>query len=65
MSDTTKFYLFNMTTGKKKLAYGNDPEDAFNILCLRLTKAELDVIIKTEFVRIAQRDLQKIVDQLG
>lgn len=65
MSDTTKFYLFNMTTGKKKLAYGNDPEDAYNILSLRLTKSELDIIIKSEVVRIQQRDLQKIVDLLG
>ena len=66
MSDVgTKFYLFNMTTGKKKLAYGSNPEDAYNILSWRLSQVELAQVIKTEWVKVLQRDLQQIVDQLG
>ncbi len=58
-------YLFNMKNGKKKLAYGESPEDALEILRIRLTDEEMDQIIKDEYVRIRQRDLQKYVDQLG
>lgn len=61
----TKFYLFNMKNGKKKLAYGEDPEDALKVLALRMTKEEMDQIITTEYTKVLQRDLQQIVDQLG
>ena len=30
-------YLFEMKNGKKKLAYGQSPEDALNILAMRLS----------------------------
>lgn len=65
MSDTNKFYLFDMTTGKKKLAYGKSPEDALNILALRLSSTELRLIIKDRYTKIAQKDLQTVVSQLG
>jgi hypothetical protein len=64
-SNSKTFYLFNMTTGKKKLAYGDDPNDALEILAMRLTPEEMQLIIKDEFVKIPQRDLQKIVSDLG
>ncbi len=34
-------YLFEMTNGKQKLAYGESPEDALEILRIRLTNAEM------------------------
>jgi hypothetical protein len=58
-------YLFELKNGKKKLAYGQSPEDALNILSLRLTPEEMDQIIKDRYERIRQRDLQKYVDNLG
>lgn len=64
-SNTTKFYLFNMSNGKKKLAYGSDPEDAYEILSWRLTQEEMNLIVRTDYVKVLQRDLQQIVDQLG
>lgn len=64
-SVATKFYLFNMKNGKKKLAYGIDPDDALKVLELRMSKEEMDQIIKTEYTKVLQRDLQQIVDQLG
>lgn len=64
-ADPTRFFLFDMTTGKKKLAYGVDPQDALDILSMRLTKQEMDLIIKDQYVKVLQRDLQKVVDQLG
>ena len=59
------FYLFNMTTGKKKLAYGETPEDALEILSMRLSEEELQFVIKEEFIKILQHDLQKVVQELG
>ena len=58
-------YLFDMKNGKKKLAYGNCPEDALDILRIRLTEEEMDQIEAEKFVRISQRKLQEHVDDLG
>ncbi len=58
-------YLFNMTNGKKKLGYGSSPEDAYENLRLRLTERELALVIPGQFVRIAQRELQQHVHELG
>ena len=59
------FFLFDMTNGKKKLAYGDDPEDAYAVLALRLKGPELALVIKEQYVKVAHMDLQKIVEQLG
>jgi hypothetical protein len=58
-------YLFEMTTGKKKLAYGQSPEDALDILRFRLTEGEMAEIIADRYTRISQRQLQDYVDLLG
>ncbi len=66
MSQISKtFYLFNMVNGKKKLAYGDNVEDALEILSMRLTENEMNQIIKTEYVKVPQVDLQKVVKDLG
>ena len=59
------FYLFAMTNGKKKLGYGGSPEEAYENLRLRLTAKEMQMIIKENFLRISQRELQKHVHELG
>lgn len=58
-------FLFAMTNGKKKLAYGKDPEDALEILSMRLTPDEMAMIIQNEVKRISPRDLQHYVHQIG
>jgi hypothetical protein len=58
-------YLFDMKNGKKKLAYGESPEDALDILRVRLTEAEMAEIYNERFIKIRQRDLQKHVNELG
>ena len=58
-------YLFEMTNGKKKLAYGQSPQDALEILSFRLPQAEMDQILQDQYTKIRQRDLQKYTDQLG
>lgn len=58
-------YLFDLKNGKKKLAYGQSPEDALEILSYRLTEEEVDEIIKDQYVKISQRKLQEYVQQLG
>lgn len=58
-------YLFEMTNGKKKLVYGQSPEDALNTLSYRLTEAEMAQIIRDRYTKINQRQLQEHVHELG
>ena len=58
-------YLFTLKNGKKKLAYGQSPEDALDILSIRLSGAEMEQIIRDEYVRIRQRELHQYVGELG
>jgi hypothetical protein len=58
-------YLFAMQNGKKKLAYGQSPDDALEILRLRLSEAEMAGIIPDQYVKINQRQLQQHVKELG
>ena len=58
-------YLFDLKDGRKKLAYGQSPEDALEILSYRLTEEEMDNIIKDKYIRIRQRELQQHIDNLG
>jgi len=58
-------YLFDMKNGKKKLAYGQSPEDALDILRVRLLEEEMGQIIPDKYIKISQRRLQEYVDELG
>jgi hypothetical protein len=58
-------YLFEMKNGKQKLAYGESPEDALEILQVRLTDEEMAEILPDKFTKISQRKMQEHVDNLG
>jgi hypothetical protein len=58
-------YLFSLKNGKKKLAYGESPQDALDILRIRLSDDEMAEIVQDDYVRIRQRELQKYVNELG
>jgi hypothetical protein len=58
-------YLFDMKNGKKKLAYGQSPEDALEILSYRLTEEEMAQIIADKYIKVNQRQLQAYVNELG
>lgn len=58
-------YLFDLKNGKQKLAYGESPEDALDILRVRLSEAEMSEIIADRHIKISQRELQKHVNNLG
>lgn len=58
-------YLFEMKNGKKKLAYGQNPDDAYENLRLRLSDKEMQVVDRLRVTKILQRDLQKHVKDLG
>lgn len=60
-----RMYLFEMNNGKQKLAYGESPEDALDILRSRLTEDEFGRIVPDKYVRISQRQLQEHVNNLG
>ena len=58
-------YLFALKNGKRKLAYGESPEDALEILSVRLTPEEMAEIVRDDYIKINQRELQKYVKELG
>jgi hypothetical protein len=58
-------YLFALKNGKRKLAYGQSPEDALDILRIRLSEEEMAQILPDEFLKINQRELQQYVTDLG
>jgi hypothetical protein len=58
-------YLFEMKNGKKKLAYGQSPEDALEILGFRLPQEEMEEIFRDQYIKITQRKLQEYVHLLG
>ena len=58
-------YLFELKSGKQKLAYGESPEDALDILRVRLTEEEIDQILTDRYIKISQRELQSYVNNLG
>lgn len=58
-------YLFSLKNGKKRLAYGQSPEDALEILSYRLTGEEMDEIVRDDYIKISQRKLQEYVDDLA
>jgi hypothetical protein len=58
-------YLFGMQNGKKKLAYGPSPEEAYENLKLRLTAAEMQGILKDQYLQITQRELHQHARELG
>lgn len=58
-------YLFEMKNGKQKLAYGQSPEDALDILRLRLSEEELRQILPDKYIKISQRKLHEYIHNLG
>jgi hypothetical protein len=58
-------YLFEMKNGQHKLAYGESPEDALDILRVRLTEEEMKKIIPDKYTKISQRRLQEYIHNLG
>jgi len=58
-------FLFEMKNGKQKLAYGQSPEDALDILSVRLSPEEMNQIIPDKYKKVNQRKLQEHVQNLG
>ena len=64
-TDRHLMYLFSLKNGKKKLAYGKTPEDALDILSIRLSEEEMSEIEKDDYIQVKQTDLQEYVPLLG
>jgi hypothetical protein len=58
-------YLFTLKNGKKRLAYGQSPEDALEILSFRATPEEMNEILRDDYTKINQRKLQDYIHELG
>jgi len=58
-------YLFDLKNGKKKLAYGESPEDALATLSYRLSSDEMAQVVAERYLKIHQRRIREFLDQLG
>ena len=61
----SSFYLFPLRNGKKRLAYGTTPDDAIEILRMRLTDNDMKEIPPLEPEVIRQTDIPRRVKELG
>jgi hypothetical protein len=59
-----QFYLFAMLSGGKKLSYGKDAADAYEVLSLRLSSEEMADVDPNEWIKIHQRQIQEYVHLL-
>lgn len=64
-SNPHHLYLFELRNGGRKLAYGESPDDALEILRIRLSEEEMAEILVDRCTRIKQRDLLQYVDDLA
>jgi hypothetical protein len=58
-------YLFELANGKQKLAYGESPEDALQILSIRLSEQEMAEIVTDRYIKVNQRELRQYIGNLG
>jgi hypothetical protein len=58
-------YLFDLRNGRQKLAYGESPEDALEILRIRLSEQEMAEIVSDRYIKVNQRELRQYIDNLG
>jgi hypothetical protein len=58
-------YLFELANGRKKLAYGESPEAALEILRIRLSEQEMAEIVTEQFIKVNQRELRQYIKNLG
>lgn len=58
-------YLFDLRSGRRKLAYGESPEDALAILKIRLSEQEMAEVVPDRFIKVNQRELRQYIDNLG
>ena len=65
MSGSSKFYLFPLTSGKKRLAYGRTVEEAIEIMGYRLNADELALMTGEAPQEIRQQDIPDYVNELA
>ncbi len=62
---TTRFYLFETSAGRRKIAWGLSPEDALDVLALRLSPEEMRNICRDRYETVRQADIPSRVAELG
>ena len=60
-----EMYLYDLKNGKKRVAYGVNPQDALDILSQRMTPLEMAEIVPDSHMRISQKTVRQYIDQLG
>jgi hypothetical protein len=60
-----KIYVFTLRNGKKRFAYGDDPEHARKIMAYRMTPVEMLELSDDPPEVIRQAEMQRHVKDLG
>ena len=63
--EPTNIYVFTLLNGKKKLAYGKNVDDAYNIMKSRLFPEEMEQIIKESAEPINPTKISNYIESLG
>jgi hypothetical protein len=63
--NNSRFYLFSLHNGKKRMGYGPNVAEALSILRLRMTAEEMAEILPDAPVEIRQQDIRKYIHELG
>jgi len=61
----SRFYLFNLKSGKRRLAYGRTVDEAIEIMGYRLTQEEMAQMTGEPPQELKQSEIQAHVKELG
>ena len=63
--NNSRFYVFALRNGKKRMGYGPNVEGALSVLRLRMTAEEMAEILPDAPKEIRQQDIRKYIHELG
>ncbi len=61
----SRFYLFPLRSGKKRIAYGESPEQAREIMSWRMSVEEMAQIAEGPIIEVRQQDIHPHLKELG
>ena len=65
MAVTSRFFLFALHSGRKRLAYGRTADEARRIMAYRMTPEEMAQLGDEQPKEIRQQEIQQHIRELG
>ena len=63
--NNSRFYLFSLRNGKRRIGYGPNVEEALDVLRLRMSAEEMAEMLPDEPKQIRQQDIRDHIHELG